>query len=146
MSIQEQLDQAIFTMVDRYKGYMADGKITYKEVLGLLYNGAATLVRLVEICGSGTRADKKQLVLTWLDKFYDKVIAPINIIGVPDVIESMVDATLKSFLLTTVDGATDSIFNVFEKMGWISADSVTEPQSVKLQKLMTAKEQPVMIF
>lgn len=145
-SVQEQLEQTILAMVDRYKGYTADGKITYAEVLGLLYNGAATLVRLVEIAGQGSREEKKQLVLAGLDKFYDTVIAPIDIVGIPNIMEGMVDATLKSLLLTTVEGATDSIFNVFEKMGWIAEDSGNEPQAVKLQNVMAARAKPVMIF
>lgn len=141
-SVQEQLEQTIVAMIDRYKGYTADGKITYAEVLGLLYNGAATLVRLVEIAGQGSRAEKKQLVLAGLDKFYDTVIAPIDIIGVPNMLEPMVDSTIKSLLLSTIDGATDSIFNVFEKMGWIAEDSGNEPHAVK----MAATAKPVMIF
>lgn len=145
-SVQEQLEQTILAMVDRYKGYTADGKITYAEVLGLLYNGAATLVRLVEIAGQGSREEKKQLVLAGLDKFYDTVIAPIDIIGIPNIMEGMVDTTLKSLLLTTVEGATDSIFNVFEKMGWIAEDTGNEPQAVKLQNVMAARAKPVMIF
>ena len=145
-SVQEQLEQTIVAMIDRYKGYTADGKITYAEVLGLLYNGAATLVRLVEIAGQGSRAEKKQLVLAGLDKFYDTVIAPIDIIGVPNMLEPMVDSTIKSLLLSTIDGATDSIFNVFEKMGWIAEDSSNEPQAVKLQNVMAARAKPVMIF
>jgi hypothetical protein len=145
-SVQEQLEQTIVAMIDRYKGYTADGKITYAEVLGLLYNGAATLVRLVEIAGQGSRAEKKQLVLAGLDKFYDTVIAPIDIIGVPNMLEPMVDSTIKSLLLSTIDGATDSIFNVFEKMGWIAEDSSDEPQAVKLQNVMAARAKPVMIF
>lgn len=145
-SVQEQLEQTILAMIDRYKGCTADGKITYSEVLGLLYNGAATLVRLVEIAGQGSRAEKKQLVLAGLDKFYDTMIAPIDIIGVPNMLEPMVDSTIKSLLLSTIDGATDSIFNVFEKMGWIAEDSGNEPQAIKLQNVTVAKAQPVMIF
>lgn len=145
-SVQEQLEQTILAMIDRYKGCTADGKITYSEVLGLLYNGAATLVRLVEIAGQGSRAEKKQLVLAGLDKFYDTMIAPIDIIGVPNMLEPMVDSTIKSLLLSTIDGATDSIFNVFEKMGWIAEDTSNEPQAVKLQNVTAAKAQPVMIF
>lgn len=144
--VQEQLEQTILTMIERYKGVTADGKITYSEVLSLLYNGAATLVRLVEIAGQGSREEKKQLVLAGLDKFYDTVIAPIDIIGVPNVMESMVDSTIKSLLLSTVDGATDSIFNVFEKMGWIAEENDNDPQALKLQKVMAAKDKPVMIF
>jgi hypothetical protein len=45
-------------------------------------------------------------------------------------------------LLSTIDGATDSIFNVFEKMGWIAEDTSNEPQAVK----MAARAKPVMIF
>lgn len=145
-SVQEQLEQTILAMIDRYKGCTADGKITYSEVLGLLYNGAATLVRLVEIAGHGSRAEKKQLVLAGLAKFYDTLIAPIDIIGVPDMLEPMVDSTIKSLLLSTIDGATDSIFNVFEKMGWIAEDASNEPQAIKLQNVTAAKTQPVMIF
>ena len=145
-SVQEQLEQTIVAMIAHYKGCTADGKITYSEVLGLLYNGAATLVRLVEIAGQGSRAEKKQLVLAGLDKFYDTLIAPIDIIGVPNMLEPMVDSTIKSLLLSTIDGATDSIFNVFEKMGWIAADSSDEPQAVKLKNAMVAKANPVMIF
>jgi hypothetical protein len=145
-TIQEQLAQTISAMVDRYKSCTADGKLTYSEVLELLYNGAATLVRLVEIAGQGSRAEKKQLVLSGLDKFYDLVIAPIDIVGIPDVLEGMVDATLKALLLSTVEGATDSIFNVFEKMGWIAAETENLPQPVKAHDAMTAKAHPVMIF
>ncbi len=142
MSVQDQLDQAVLALTTHYKEYTADGKLTYKEVLSLLCNGAATLIRVVEIFGGGSREDNKKLVLGGLSTFYDNVIAPIDIVGIPNIIEPAVDASIKSLLLVTVEGAADSLFNVFEKMGWLHAAT---PQALRLMGA-TAKAQPVMLF
>lgn len=67
----------------------ADGKITATEAFVLFADAGERLVNAaskLDIAG----ADKKAAVLAALGKFYDEIIAPLDIPSVPNIVESTV--------------------------------------------------------
>ena len=126
---------ALKEIFDAYKASVADGKLTITEILTLMYNAAATIVRLIEQLGENGPKDggsKKQLAIDALAKFYDEVVAPIDIKSVPNFIEPFVDSSLRSLLLMAAEAAIDSAVALFNKLGWESTKPVVNAESSQL--------------
>lgn len=109
----EDLKQKLAELVAKYQAASADGKVTLGEVWEMVNLVLADLVPYVEkfnLAGD----DKKKLVLDTLSKFYDEVIAPLDIPYVPNFLEPLVDTGLKSLLLELADGAVDALVKILK--------------------------------
>jgi len=118
MGLYDQLTKSIDDIISTYKESVVDGQLSFSDALTLTYNATATFVRLVEGLGRGTGCDKKDVVLLAIGKFYDVVISPISLTGLPGPIEFMADAAIRSLILTLVSAWIDAISNIFSKLGW----------------------------
>lgn len=118
MGLYDNIKNTIDTIIGSYKEAVVDGSLTFNEVGALAFNAASSFVKLVESMSRGDGDDKKALVLAAVSKFYDIVIAPIDIKMIPDSLEFMADQAIKAALLATTNASIDAIVNVFNKMGW----------------------------
>lgn len=67
-------------------------------------------------------ADKKTLVLETLAKFYDDVIAPLDIPYVPGIVEkTVVDPALRKVFLELASGTIDVLVSIYNKVGFVPA-------------------------
>lgn len=123
----DEFVDAITRIFKVYKDSLADGKLTWHEIMTLMCNGSTTFTRLIEQMNpeNGQGAVKKELALATLGQFYDSVIAPIDIKGVPNFVEPMVDSALRSLAISVGSAAIDSTVALFNRLGWGS-----EPMSV----------------
>ena len=117
MDLYDDIQEMIAVIIASYKEANKDGTLTFKEVMTLTYNASATFVRFVENF-SANGALKKEAVKIAIAKFYDEVIAPIDIKGIPNFMEGLVDDALKNIILLFVDMWIDSLVNIFNKIGW----------------------------
>ena len=118
MGLYEDLQAVIDNVIDSYKESQKDGKLTFSEVMTLVYRAGSSLVHAIGTAGKGTREEQKTVVLAALSKFFDVVVTPINIQSVPDIIEPIVDTGIKSIVMTLAASWIDTMFIVFDKMGW----------------------------
>ena len=65
-----------------------------------------------------TGAEKKAAVLAALETFFDEVIAPLDIKGIPNFIEPIVDSSLKKLSLTLAAAGIDALVAIFNRSGW----------------------------
>jgi hypothetical protein len=130
MGLYDQLQASIEEVIETYKGQTADGKLSFSDALTLTYNATATFVRLVEGLGYGGH-DKKDTVLLAIAKFYDIVIRPLPLTGLPGPLESLVDTALKSLILTLVSAWIDALVNIFSKLGWATKVEAEGPENLK---------------
>jgi hypothetical protein len=124
-SIYGDLRSAVDKIVANYKAANADGKLTFTEIFTLVGNAVATFVQLMERVpsfGSSTGAEKKAAVLLAIDQLFDEVIIPIDIKGIPNLLEGIADRALKQLVMILADGGIDSIVNIFNKTGWGTPD------------------------
>jgi len=126
------LAQAVDAVLSSYKASVADGRLTFQEMLTLVYNATATFVKLIESMDQRPGDTKKQIVLNAIDKFYDTVVAPIDIQGVPNILEGTVDAVIKALILGLASAWIDAIVNIFNKIGW-GTSAATPDGSAALQ-------------
>lgn len=110
MALYDNLKVEVEKLVAEYKAAYADQKLTLSEVWTIFQSAIHILVKLAEeVNGAGNGEEKKEAVLAALDKFYDEVVAPIDIKVIPNVVEPMADRFLKSLFLQLASGSIDSV-------------------------------------
>jgi hypothetical protein len=132
MGLYDNLKNTIDDIIAHYKATISDGSLTFNEVSYLAFNAASSFVKLVDSTSRGDGDDKKALVLAAVSKFYDIVIAPIDIKMIPDQLEFMADQAIKGVLLATTNASIDAIVNVFDKMGWTTPKAEGSPEKLEL--------------
>jgi len=118
MTIYDDLRDAVEEIIADYKKANADGELTFSEIFTLVGNAVATFVQLAQAFGGVDGPAKKAAVLSAIEQFFDEVIVPIDIKGVPNFLEGIVDTALKRLVLTFAGSWIDSIVNIFNKTGW----------------------------
>lgn len=113
-SVAKQIDE----IIAHYKQLTKDGW-TVDEVWEMTQSGIASFMKVIETIGGISAQQKKAVVLEAASRFYDRVIAPLDIPRVPEFLETrLVDPAIKNFFLKLVSGAVDSLTNIFNRVGW----------------------------
>ncbi len=120
--LYDDIQIAVDLIIKKYSKGVEDGKLTFAETWTLFQNGIATLVQLAQKYQGYTGEQKKEAVLEALGRLYDEVIAPIDLKGIPNFLEGIVDGALRQLMMTFASPAIDSMVNVFNKTGWGSGD------------------------
>jgi hypothetical protein len=122
--MSESFQKAVTDILARYRESIVDGKLTFREVMTLVYNAVCTFVRLAETLetASAAGASKKQSVSEAIIRLYDEVIAPIDIQSMPNFVEPIVDKAIRGLILTLADSAVEAAVKLFNQLGW-GADS-----------------------
>lgn len=111
---------AVADIIAKYKAAISDGKVTFAEVFALANAAVMDLVTAAEKFLGTAGPDKKTAVLQALSDFIDRVITPIDLPYVPNlVIESAVDASIKTLLLAAADRSIDLLVTFFQSNGWV---------------------------
>lgn len=131
MTIYDDLKTAVEQITAQYKESVADGKLSFSEIFALISKATASFVQLFEQFTDGVSGeDKKAAVLAALEHFFDEVISPLDIKGIPNFIEPIVDSSLKQLVLTLADAGIDAIVAIFNKSGWGPGPEPVDPQAM----------------
>jgi hypothetical protein len=107
---KEQIDK----IIAEYKVAYADKKLTLSEIWTLT-SEAIESFQVVVAAFAVEAGDKKAVVMIAAGKFYDEVIAPIDIPSINNIIEPTVDRLGRSLFLELVSGAYDFILKSLPK-------------------------------
>jgi len=115
MALYDETKSAIDAIIGEYKKVVADGKISISEVFTLVGRATATFVNLFRALDLGTESERKDTVVLAIGRFYDEIVAPIDITGVPNFLEPIVDKALRELLLLLTRSWADAVLAVFTK-------------------------------
>ena len=131
MTIYDDLKTAVEQITAHYKEATSDGKLSFAEIFSLISKATASFIQLFEKFTDGVSgADKKAAVLAALDAFFDEVISPLDIKGIPNFIEPVVDSSLKKLALTLADAGIDALVAIFNRSGWGPDPEPVDPQAM----------------
>lgn len=131
MTIYDDLKDAVSAITAHYKEATSDGKLSFSEIFSLASKATASFVQLFEQFTDGVSgAEKKAAVLAALAAFFDEVISPLDIKGIPNFIEPVVDSSLKKLALTLADAGIDALVAIFNKSGWGPDPEPVDPQAM----------------
>lgn len=131
MTIYDDLKDAVSAITAHYKEATSDGKLSFSEIFSLASKATASFIQLFEQFTDGVSgAEKKAAVLAALAAFFDEVISPLDIKGIPNFIEPVVDSSLKKLALTLADAGIDALVAIFNKSGWGPDPEPENPQAM----------------
>jgi hypothetical protein len=120
-NLTEQMDGHVAKFITRARESMP-ANLSLDEVWSMAIRAVTFLVLLAEQFRGASGADKKEAVLAAAAKFYDEVIAPIDIPKVPEFLEAgLIDPILKKLWLRLVAVLVDGLVHVFNQAGWPGA-------------------------
>lgn len=143
MGIYDKVKDSVEDIIDQYKATTTDGKMTYGEVSSLAFNAAASFVHLIESFGFSDGETKKGMVLAAVSRFYDFVVAPIDIQFIPDPLEGLADQAIKGVLLATTNASIDAIVHIFNVMGWNTPEKDLDVNSSDGDPLIAKIKSPI---
>ena len=99
------------------------GIATWSNAWSLLveFIGRAILIAK-EFQGLDGEALREKVILA-AERFYEEIIVPIDIPGVPNIIEPLVDKAIGKALRPLIAGAVDGLLKLFATFGWAAADA-----------------------
>ena len=113
----EQIKAEHGALVTEAKALIADG-LSWGEAWILVRRATETIVAIVDVV-QAAGDQKKALALLCVDKFYDQVIAPIDIPYVPNWLETrFVDPAIGKAVHEFAEIAIDRIVDLWNKDGW----------------------------
>lgn len=116
--LYKALAEAVAQLVAEAKKRAADGVVSFEDMWALVLMAIQVLVRLAETYSGYDGAAKKAAVMGALTSFYDQVIVPLPLPGVPRFLESFVDSFLKSTMLKLAGAAIDAAVDLLNRTGW----------------------------
>lgn len=122
--LSNELESGVKQIIAKYQGLFLDGSVSFTELFSFVTNAIGTLVQIGEKLDGISGAEKKAAVLTALGTLFDQVIAPLDIKGVPNFLEGVVDSALRELILSLASSTVDSLVNIFNKTGWGTTPAV----------------------
>ena len=111
MALYDIIKEQVDSIIKEYREISADGTFTVAEVWKMSQDAAASFVKIAEAY-EATGADKKAAVMEAAAKFYDEIVAPIDIKQIPNVVEPIFDKFARVLFLELISGAIDSLVTV----------------------------------
>lgn len=103
--IKEQYDE----LVAKYKELIADGKLSMQDSFTLLLMGSGAIVRFLSDYTDLDYDKRKAIGVDLISQFYADVIAPLDIPGIPNIIEPMIDSAIQNVIPAVVGAIYDGI-------------------------------------
>lgn len=108
-ALYDDLKKALDAIIAQFKEAYADKKLTLPEVLKITTDLTLTVIELLRQYTKLSDADRKKDVLAAVELFMDQVITPIDISGIPNIIEPAVDKFIKQAVMAAATACYDSI-------------------------------------
>lgn len=93
-------------------------RVSIDSAWKLLQLASASLIQNVELTNNNLSGlDKKQLVLRYLDTFYDSVFSVVDVPFVPQLVEPILHRYIKKILMMMASSSIDATVTIFRSTG-----------------------------
>ena len=118
--IKEKVDE----VVGEYKKAVEDGTLEFSEALQLAILAGSSFVKLAAEIPDAKGEDKKAAVRKALMRFYDEIIAPLDIPKIPGFVENrIVDPAVRAIWGIVIDAVIDALVKLLRELGAIDTDN-----------------------
>lgn len=115
MSLYEAIKDEVAAYIGDVKARLTDG-FSFADVWPLVSAATLRLTRIAQETGA-SGPEKKEAVLAALEQFYDEVVTPLDLPGVPNlIIEGIVDNAIKALIRPMLGPLIDRV--VAEQKAW----------------------------
>lgn len=93
-------------------------KIALSEAWKILQLAIAGIVQIIEKIASDLEGkEKKDIAITYINSFYDKVFVVVDVPFIPNIIEPVMHKYIKSLLMIMVAASIDATVTIFKQTG-----------------------------
>lgn len=125
-------------LIDKVKNTLANSKsIAISTAWGILQIATAEVVQVIEDNNPSLKgSSKKEIALSMISTFYDKVFLVISIPFIPVVLQPIIQKYIKALLMLLVSSTIDSMVEIFRKTGvFADPNSVVDPNVDNVPKI-----------
>lgn len=125
---KDLIKEEVEKLINNSKASLSNAKrVAVNEAWKLLQLVTASIIQIIEAIGEDLSGpDKKQLAMSLISNFYDKVFTIVDIPVVPTILESMIHKYVKAFLMILVSATIDSMVTIFRNTGVFLKNQSTE--------------------
>lgn len=114
----KMIDKIDELIVEAQKSIKDIKRVSIDSAWKLIQLASANLIQNVELSHSNLPGiDKKQLVLRYLDTFYDNVFSIVDVPFVPQLVEPILHKYIKKILMMMASSSIDATVTIFRSTG-----------------------------
>jgi MFS-type transporter involved in bile tolerance (Atg22 family) len=118
-SLSLELFSKLQVLVDKVKTTLDQNKsVAISKAWGILQIATAEVIQVIEDNNPLLKgSNKKEIALSMISTFYDKVFLVISIPFIPVVLQPIIQKYIKALLMLLVSSTIDSMVEIFRKTG-----------------------------
>lgn len=121
-----ELSSSLESLIDKVKSSLNSDNIAVSKAWGILQLAIAQTIQVIENANPSLKGStKKEIALSMISMFYDKVFLVVTIPYIPAVAQPIISRYTKALLMLLVSSAIDSMVEIFRKTG-VFADPNSE--------------------
>ena len=136
-SLSLELFSKLQILVDKVKTTLDQNKsVAISTAWGILQIATAEAVQAIEDNNPSLKgSSKKEIALSMISTFYDKVFLVISIPFIPVVLQPIIQKYIKALLMLLVSSTIDSMVEIFRKTGVFEDPNTVDPSVDNVPKV-----------
>jgi hypothetical protein len=132
-----ELSSKLQDLVNKVKSTLVNSKsVAINQAWGILQLAVADIVQVIEENNSSLKgSSKKEIALSMISNFYDKVFLVVSIPFVPVVLQPIIQKYIKALLMLLVSSTIDSMVEIFRKTGIFTDPDSIDPNADNVPKV-----------
>ena len=124
-----ELSSKLQDLIDKVKSTLSNNKsVAVTQAWGILQSAVAEAIQIIEDNNPSLKgSNKKEIALSMISNFYDKVFLVVNIPFVPVMFQPIIQKYIKILLMLLVSSTIDSMVEIFRKTGIFEDPNTVDP-------------------
>ena len=132
-----ELSTKLQELINKVKSTLINNKsVAINQAWGILQLAVADTVQAIEDNNPSLKgSNKKEIALSMISNFYDKVFLVVNIPFVPVMFQPIIQKYIKALLMLLVSSTIDSMVEIFRKTGVFEDPNTVDPSVDNIPKV-----------
>ena len=132
-----ELTSKLQDLVNKVKNTLANNKsVAVTQAWGILQLAVAEAIQIIEDNNPSLKgSNKKEIALSMISNFYDKVFLVVSIPFVPVMFQPIIQKYIKALLMLLVSSTIDSMVEIFRKTGVFEDHNTVDPSVDNVPKV-----------
>jgi hypothetical protein len=132
-----ELSSKLQDLIDKVKSTLANNKsVAVTQAWGILQLAVAEAIQIIEDNNPSLKgSNKKEIALSMISNFYDKVFLLVNIPFVPVMFQPIIQKYIKALLMLLVSSTIDSMVEIFRQTGVFEDHNTVDPSVDNVPKV-----------
>lgn len=132
-----ELSSKLQDLVNKVKSTLANNKsVAVTQAWGILQLAVAEAIQIIEDNNPSLKgSNKKEIALSMISNFYDKVFLVVSIPFVPVMFQPIIQKYIKILLMLLVSSTIDSMVEIFRKTGVFDDPNTVDPSVDNVPKV-----------